>query len=148
VRGARRTAASGSTVRAVPDAVFHLVAPASALEGAPADWAVELLNLGELALSVDDRGLDGVDAVARALRRPAVAVLRREATADAAEASVREFAGRLALVWIAPSFGDSARAWARDRAPMTLLVEHDGPLPEEERRRIERFVAILGRQAE
>ena len=31
---------------------------------------------------------------------------------------------------------------------MTLLVEHDGPLPEEERRRIERFVAILGRQAE
>jgi hypothetical protein len=30
---------------------------------------------------------------------------------------------------------------------MTLLVEHDGPLPEQERRRIERFVATLGRQA-
>jgi hypothetical protein len=31
---------------------------------------------------------------------------------------------------------------------MTLLVEPAGPLPEEERRRIERFVAILGRQSE
>lgn len=132
----------------MPDPVFRLVAPASALEGAPADWTVELLGQGELALAVDERGLDGVDAVARTLGRPAVSVLRREPTPAEAEASVREFAGGLALVWIAASFGDSARAWARDRAPMTLLVEHDGPLPGDERRRIERFVAILGRQAE
>ena len=31
---------------------------------------------------------------------------------------------------------------------MTLLVEASGPLSTEERRRIDRFVAILGRQAE
>ena len=31
---------------------------------------------------------------------------------------------------------------------MTLLVEADGELPDAERRRIERFVVILGRQAE
>jgi hypothetical protein len=132
----------------VIDPVFRLAAPPSALDGAPAGWATELLGQGELALSVDAGGLDAIDAVARALGRPAVAVLRREETTAAAETSVREFAAGLALVWIAPAFGDDARAWARDRAPMTLLVEHDGPLPEEERRRIERFVAILGRQAE
>ncbi|MCW2995330.1 MAG: hypothetical protein JWQ18_2825 [Conexibacter sp.] len=130
------------------DPVFRLVTPAAALEGAPADWATELLRQGEMALAVDAGGLDAIDAVARALDRPAVTVLRRESTPEAAEASVRAFAAGLALVWIAPSFGAEARAWARDRAPMTLLVEHDGPLPEDEHRRIERFVAILGRQAE
>ncbi len=31
---------------------------------------------------------------------------------------------------------------------MTLLVEADGALSDDERRRIERFVALLGRQAE
>jgi hypothetical protein len=31
---------------------------------------------------------------------------------------------------------------------MTLLVETNGELSDEERRRIERFVVILGRQAE
>ena len=31
---------------------------------------------------------------------------------------------------------------------MTLLVEVGGPLPVDERKRIERFVAILGRQSE
>jgi hypothetical protein len=136
------------TVRAVTDPVFRLVAPASALEDAPAGWARELLRQGEMALALDAGDLDAIDAVARALERPAVSVLRRESTPVAAEASVREFAAGLALVWIAPAFGDDARAWARDRAPMTLLVEHHGPLPEQERRRIERFVAILGRQAE
>ena len=130
------------------DPVFRLVAPASAIEAAPAGWARELLSQGELALALDAGELDAIDAVARALERPAVAVLRRESSAVAAEASVREFAAGLALVWIARGFGDDARAWARERAPMTLLVEHDGPLPEDELRRIERFVAILGRQAE
>jgi hypothetical protein len=130
------------------DPVFRLVAPPAALDGAPAGWATELLRQGEMALAVDAGGLDAIDAVARALDEPAVRVLRREATSAAAEGSVREFAAGLALIWIAPDFGDDARAWARDRAPMTLLVEHDGPLPEEERRRVERFVAILGRQAE
>ena len=31
---------------------------------------------------------------------------------------------------------------------MTLLVEARGPLADDERRRIDRFVAILGRQSE
>jgi hypothetical protein len=132
----------------VPDAVFRLVAPASALEHAPADWTTDLLRQGEFALAVDDGGLDAIDAVAHALGLPAVTVLRREPTPAEAEASVRAFAGDLALVWIAPTFGATARTWAHDRAPMTLLVEHTGPLPDDERRRIERFVAILGRQAE
>ena len=128
------------------DPVFRLVAAPSALDGAPAGWAAELLDQGELALAADDGGLDAINAVARALDRPAVAVLRRE-DSDA-DAPVRAFAAGLALVWIAPSFSDDARAWARDRAPMTLLVEAGGELPHEERRRIERFVAILGRQTE
>ncbi|MET0603423.1 MAG: hypothetical protein ABW167_15665 [Baekduia sp.] len=130
------------------DPVFRLVTPASALDAAPAGWAKELLRQGEMALALGAEGLEAIDAVAKALDRPAVAVLRRESTSAAAEASVREFAAALALVWIAPAFSDEARTWARDRAPMTLLVEHDGPLPDEERHRIERFVAILGRQAE
>jgi hypothetical protein len=132
----------------VTDLVFRLVVPPSALDGVPAGWATEMLAQGELALAPDGGGLDAVDDVARALGRPVVSVLRREPTEAATEGCVREFAAQLALVWVAPSFRDEARAWARDRAPMTLLVEHDGPLPEDERRRIERFVAILGRQAE
>ncbi|HEY4097402.1 MAG TPA: cupin domain-containing protein, partial [Baekduia sp.] len=41
------------TVRAVTDPVFRLVAPASALEDAPAGWARELLRQGEMALALD-----------------------------------------------------------------------------------------------
>jgi hypothetical protein len=51
-------------------------------------------------------------------------------------------------VWSAAGFSDDARRWARERGPMTLLVEASGPLAEDERKRIERFVATLGRQAE
>jgi hypothetical protein len=51
-------------------------------------------------------------------------------------------------VWIAPAFGDAAAKWARDRGPMTLLVETGEPLSDDERKRVERFVVILGRQAE
>jgi hypothetical protein len=49
---------------------------------------------------------------------------------------------------VSAGFGDGATAWAHDRGPMTLLVQAGGPLAEEERRRIERFVATLGRQSE
>jgi hypothetical protein len=52
------------------------------------------------------------------------------------------------LVWIAGSFGEAATRWAHQRGPMTLLVEAAGDLSDDERRRIERFVVILGRQAE
>jgi len=37
----------------VTDPVFRLVTPASALEAAPAGWARELLQQGEMALALD-----------------------------------------------------------------------------------------------
>jgi hypothetical protein len=58
------------------------------------------------------------------------------------------YAGSFPLVWVAPAFGAAAQRWAQERGPMTLLVTAPGALPEEDRRRIERFVALLGRQAE
>ena len=58
------------------------------------------------------------------------------------------YAGSKALVWIGAAFGEAAVTWAHDRGPMTLLVETGGPLTDDERRRVERFVVILGRQAE
>ena len=58
------------------------------------------------------------------------------------------YARALPLVWVATEFSDEVRAWARDRGPMTLLAQSAGPLDDEERRRIDRFVAILGRQSE
>ena len=58
------------------------------------------------------------------------------------------YAGSKPLVWIAEDFGEPARRWAHQRGPMTLLVEARDELSDEERRRIERFVVILGRQAE
>jgi hypothetical protein len=45
-------------------------------------------------------------------------------------------------------FSETVTTWARDRGPMTVLLPTTGPLAEDERRRIERFVAILGRQTE
>ena len=58
------------------------------------------------------------------------------------------YADRLPLVWVDKRFGERVTAWARDRGPMTLLVQTAGPLAQDELRRIERFVASLGRQAE
>jgi hypothetical protein len=128
--------------------LFHLVCVPAALDGAPDGWAATLLQDGDLALQPDASGLDGIDAVARSLGLPAVSVVRSEADAAAQERTVIEHTGSLPLVWLAPAFGDATREWARKRGPMTLLVEVDGALPDEERRRIDRFVAILGRQTE
>ena len=58
------------------------------------------------------------------------------------------YADRLPLVWVDNGFGEKVTTWAHDRGPMTLLVQASGPLAGDERRRIERFVASLGRQAE
>jgi hypothetical protein len=107
-----------------------------------------MLREGEFALLVDDGGLDAVNHVARALDAPTVSIVRTEGTPAAQEATVRTWAASLPLVWIGQDFSEDAQAWARDRGPMTLLVEVTGPLSEEERRRIDRFVAILGRQSE
>ncbi|MGX6449467.1 hypothetical protein ACVU7I_15590 [Patulibacter sp. S7RM1-6] len=127
--------------------LFRLVCAPTALTSSPDGWAVDMLRDGEVAIDVGEAGLEAVDAVARTLGATAVPVLRRGTGAAEHEANVREHAGTLALVWIAPSFSDDARAWAQGRGPMTLLVEQAGALPADERRRIERFVAILGGQA-
>jgi hypothetical protein len=128
--------------------IFRLVCPPAALDGAPGGWAADMLADGEIALLVDDGGLAAIDAVAHDLDLVVVSVLRTETTPGRQEQTVMAYAAALPLVWVAQSLSDDARRWARDRAPMTLLVEVDGPLPESERRRIERFVAALGRQVE
>jgi hypothetical protein len=58
------------------------------------------------------------------------------------------YAGAKPIVWIASEFGEEATRWAHQRGPMTLLVEAAEPLSDAERRRVERFAVILGRQAE
>ena len=132
----------------VPASLFRLVCVASALEGAPAGWAAEMLVDGDVALLADDSGLEGINAVAHALGVATISVVRSEPTEAQRDATVIAHAGSLPLVWLAAAFSDSATRWAHDRGPMTLLVEVDGVLSDEERRRIERFVALLGRQAE
>jgi hypothetical protein len=135
-------------VPAVASPNFRFVCPAIALDGLHPGWAKEMLQDGEIALLVDDGGLAAIDAVAHELDLVTVQVVRAESDAAAQERTVVAYAASLPAIWCAPSFTDATREWARKRGPMTLLVELAGPLPEEERRRIERFVAILGRQSE
>jgi hypothetical protein len=130
------------------DALFRLACSPRNLDGAPDGWVESTLEDGELALLVDDGGLDAVSALTHALDVVTVRLLRPEATAEAQERTVMRYAGSMALVWIAPAFSDAARKWAHDRGPMTLLVEASEPLSADERKRVERFVVILGRQAE
>ncbi len=127
--------------------LFRLVCGPAVLTNAPAGWATEMLRDGEVAIVPDAEGLASVHAVARALDATAVAVVRVEADAATQERTVIAHAGALALVWVAPRFSDDARTWAEKRAPMTLLIEADGELSQDERRRVERFVAILSGQA-
>ena len=126
------------------DALFRMVCVPAALDG----WSLDMLRDGEVALLVDGGGLDAVNAVAHRLDAPTVRVVRSEDSAGAQEDTVIAYAASLPLVWIAPEFSDAARGWARDRGPMTLLVDTGAGLTDEERRRIERFLAILGRQSE
>lgn len=130
------------------DPLFHLVCVPAALEGAPAGWAAEMLVDGEVALLPDGSGLAGIDAVAHALGTATIPVVRSEPTPQQLDATVIAHASSLPLVWLAPAFSEPVRKWAHDRGPMTLLVDVDGALSDDERRRIERFVALLGRQAE
>ena len=127
---------------------FRFVCVPDALAGAPAGWAREMLQDGEIALLAGDGGLEAINEVAHDLGLASVPVVRGEESAERQEQTVMAHAENLPLVWVSDGFGDVATEWARDRGPMTLLVAAAGPLSEEERRRIERFVATLGRQSE
>ncbi|HWC26238.1 MAG TPA: hypothetical protein VG474_06600 [Solirubrobacteraceae bacterium] len=130
------------------DPLFRLACAPRVLDEAPADWVATMLEEGEIALLADDGGLDAITALAHALDLVVVPVLRAEPTSEQQEATVIAYADGKPFVWIAPGFSEEACRWAQRRGPMTLLVEADGPLPQDERRRIERFAVILGRQAE
>lgn len=131
----------------VTSSLFRLVCGPAVLTNAPTGWATEMLRDGEVAIVPDADGLASIHAVARALDATAVAVVRGEDDDAAQERTVMAHAGTLALIWVASSFSESARSWAQKRAPMTLLIDADGELPADERRRVERFVAILSGQA-
>ena len=128
--------------------IFRMVCTAATLAGAPPGWVAETLREGELALLVDDGGLEAINAAAHALELVTVSVVRSEKTAARQAQTVIAFAGSLPLVWVAQGLSESVRTWARERAPMTLLVEVDGPLPDVENGRIECFLALLARQTE
>jgi len=106
-----------------------------------------MLREGEVAL-LGDEGLQAINDLAHELGQVSINLIRTEAAADRQDGAVTTYAGSLPLVWVAGEFSDTVSGWARDRGPMTLLVSSDGPLDDEERRRIDRFVAILGRQSE
>jgi hypothetical protein len=128
--------------------IFRMVCSPATLAGAPQRWAAETLRDGEVALLVDDGGLQAINAAAHALDLVTVSIVRSEESATLQGQTVIAFAGSLPLVWVGAEFSESVRAWARERRPMTLLVEGDGALPDEERVRIGRFLALLGRQTE
>ena len=132
----------------VPDALFRLACAPSVLDSAPAGWVSTMLEEGELAVLADDGGLDAITALAHALDLVTVPLLRAERTPQQQEATVIAYAEARPLVWVAASFSESASDWARRRGPMTLLIESEGALSQDERKRIERFAVILGRQAE
>ncbi len=107
-----------------------------------------MLREGEIALLPDEGGLPALAAVAHALEMVAVLLIRAESGAEHQERTVIAYADGMPLVWVADHFSQDAVRWAHDRGPMTLLVHADGPLSDDERRRIDRFVATLGRQSE
>ena len=106
-----------------------------------------MLRDGEIAL-LGDQGHAAVNQVAHELGQPSILLVRSEADAEQQDATVIAYAGSVPIVWVAGAFSENVRAWARDRGPMTLLVETQGSLSVDERKRIDRFVAILGRQSE
>ena len=107
-----------------------------------------MLREGEIALLPTDGGLPAIDAVAHDLGLVSVAVIRGEPDSERQERTVIDYAQSLPLIWVSESFDESTTQWAHDRGPMTLLVQAGGRLSDEERRRIDRFVATLGRQSE
>lgn len=133
---------------AVTEPSFRFVCVPGALTGAPGDWARDMLREGEIALLPDAGGLAAINDIAHTLGLVSVPLVRGEDSPAQQEQTVMAHAQSLPLVWIAAAFSDRVIAWARDRGPMTLLVTAGAPLSDDERRRIDRFVATLGRQSE
>ncbi len=106
-----------------------------------------MLEEGEVAL-LGSEGIDAVNAVAHDLDQTTIELIRTESTPELQVDTVIRHAGSMPLIWVDGNFTERATTWARDRGPMTLLAESSGPLDDDERRRIDRFVAILGRQSE
>jgi hypothetical protein len=119
----------------------------SALSGGPAGWARDMLEEGEIALLSSD-GLESINQVAHELGQPTITLVRSEAHRERQDEAVMAFADTLPLVWVAPDFTAAVRRWAQERGPMTLLSQASGLLGLDERRRIDRFLAILARQSE
>jgi hypothetical protein len=128
--------------------LFRLVCTPGTLDGVPAGWVSAMLQEGELALLVDDGGLEAISDVAHRLDLVTVPLLRAEDSAEEQARTVMRYAAAKPLVWVACAFDEAAARWAHERGPMTLLVETHEPLRGDECRRVERFVVILGRQAE
>jgi hypothetical protein len=127
---------------------FRFVCVSAALVGAPGDWAREMLADGEIALLADDGGLQSIDTVAHDLGLVSVPLIRGEDTPAVQQQTVIAYAESLPLIWVADAFTAETTGWARQRGPMTLLIDTARPLTDDERRRIDRFVATLGRQSE
>lgn len=106
-----------------------------------------MLEEGEVALLASD-GLDVINQVAHELGQMTITLVRTESDRAHQDATVMAYANSLPLVWVAAEFSDEVRGWARERGAMTLLSVADGRLGDEERRRIDRFLASLGRQSE
>jgi hypothetical protein len=134
----------------MPPSFRFVCVPAALTDDHPglAAWAREMLREGELALLPDSGGLEALNAVAHALELTSIPLIRGESTETAQERTVIAYAAAMPLVWVGAQFGHDTVRWAHDRGPMTLLVHADGPLTDDERRRIDRFVATLGRQSE
>ena len=140
--------AKADNVPDVSEPRFLFLCAPSALAGVPAEWVTEMLADGEIAVFADSGGLAAINEVAHTLGLLSVPLVRGEETMERQQETAMVYADRLPLVWVDQDFGEKVTAWARDRGPMTLIVRATGPLAEDERRRIERFVASLERQAE
>jgi hypothetical protein len=107
-----------------------------------------MLEEGEVALLASD-GLDVINQVAQDLGQITITLVRAEHSRERQDATVMAYAEPLPLVWVAHEFSAEVKRWAHERGAMTLLSEASGqPLGDGERRRIDRFLAILGRQSE
>jgi hypothetical protein len=138
----------GGNFPEVSEPRFHFLCVASALLGVQAEWVTEMLADGQIALLADSGGFAAINEIAHTLGMISVPLVRGEETAELQQETAMAYADRLPLVWVDKDFGEKVTAWAHDRGPMTLLVRATGPLAGDDRRRIERFVASLGRQAE